>query len=149
MGIIAVLAVIAVPSLSGLTTAQRNISASRVHSVMMFAQEWAIGSSNDTWVAFDVGNDSLTVHVEDPANPGKANRLALSDPLKGTAMTLELGGNGGGLDSASFGSTSEVQFDALGAPYDANGSALAADGTVVVAGTTIRVTKTTGLITFD
>ncbi len=109
-----------------------------------------MGSSLDTWVGFDAGGDLVSVYVEDPANPGKAGRLAMPDPLTRDAMILVLGSDGAGLESASFGLTTEVQFDDNGIPHDGNGTALSSDGTVTVTGgNVIRVTKTTGLVTID
>ncbi|MHC4822485.1 MAG: hypothetical protein ACYTEP_00525 [Planctomycetota bacterium] len=126
------------------------MAATRVRTVLIHAQLWAMGSSNDTWVSFNTGTDLVSVYVEDPANPGKANRIALLDPLTRKAMTLQLGLDQAGLESAVFGLTTEVQFDSLGIPYDADGNLLTTDGTVGVTGNiTVRVTKNTGLITVD
>jgi prepilin-type N-terminal cleavage/methylation domain-containing protein len=148
--VVAILSGMAVTSLSGLASARQNVAATRVRTALVHAQEWAMGSHNKTWVAFDAASDLVSVYVEDPSNPGKANRLALSDPLTRSAMTIQLGSDGVGIDSASFGGTVEVQFDPAGSPSDANGNALAADGTVGVSGGgTIRVTRNTGLVTVD
>lgn len=118
--------------------------------MLAFAHEWASASGYSTWVAFDTATDRATVYVEDPAVPGKANRLAMPDPLTRAAMVLSLGEGGVGIDSVSFGGTAEVEFDASGDPFDANGAALVADGTVgVTGGITVRVTKGTGLVTID
>lgn len=150
MAVIVILGGMAVSSLGGLADSRRDVAATRIRTVLVYAQEWAMGSSNDTWVVLDAGTDSVTVYVEDPANPGKAGRVALADPLTRGDMTLQLGDSGVGIASVSIGGTSEVQFDALGAPYDASGTALAADGTITVtAGPTVRITKGTGLIVVD
>ena len=148
--VVALLTGAAAPSLSGLGQARQDVAATRVKTALIYAQEWAIGSNNDTWVAFNVGGDLISVYVEDPGNPGKANRLALADPLTRSAMTLQLGSGGVGLTSASIGSTSEVQFDSEGTPYNADGLKLTSDGTVgITGGDTVRVTRNTGLITID
>ena len=148
--VLAVLSVAAVTSLDGLTASRENVAATRVRTALVHAQLWAMGSSNKTWVAFDTVNNLMSVFVEDPANPGKANRIAILDPLTRAAMTLQLGQDGAELESAVFGGTTEVQFDSLGIPYDANGSLLAADGTIgITGGNVVRVTKNTGLITVD
>lgn len=147
---IPILSVVSVTSLSGLTTSRQNVAATQVRTALIYAQQWAIGSGNDTWVLFDAATDLVSVFVEDPANPGKANRLEMPDPLTRQPMTLQLGVDGAGIESVSIGSTSEVQFDALGVPYDANASLLTADGTVgVTGGLTVRITRNTGLITID
>ena len=148
--VVAILSGVAATSLSGLASARQNVAATRIRTALVYAQEWASGSHNKTWVAFDVASDLVSVYVENPSNPGKANRLTLSDPLTRSAMTLQLGSDGVGIESASFGGTAEVQFDPAGTPYDTNGTLLAADGTVgVTGGGTIRVTKNTGLVTVD
>jgi len=145
-----VLAGMAVASLGGLAGARQELAAMRARTAMIFAQEWAMGSNNATWVAFATGSDLVSVYVEDPLNPGKANRLTLTDPLTGGALTVQLGSNGGGIDAVDFATTSEVQFDASGTPHDADGTALSADGTVSMAGgITLRVTANTGLVTVD
>lgn len=148
--VVSILAGMAVTSLSSLSSASENVAAARIRTALVFAQEWAMGTGNDTWAAFDVGSDLVSIYVEDPGNPGKANRLAMTDPLTRSAMTLQLGASGVGLVSVSMGSTTEVQFDSSGIPYDSNGVILSADGTVgVTGGGTVRVTKNTGLVTVD
>jgi Tfp pilus assembly protein FimT len=141
---------IAIPALGGLAGARQNVAATRVRTVLAFAHEWASASGNATWVLFNTAADSAAVYVENPANPGKANRLTMPDPLTRSAMVLQLGANGIGIDSASFGSTTEVHFDSSGTPRNGNGVLLAADGTVgVTGGKVVRVTKNTGLVSID
>ena len=148
--VVSVLAGMAVTSLSSFTSSRQNVAAARIRTALVFAQEWALGTGNDTWAAFDVGSDLVSLYVEDPGNPGKANRLTLTSPLTRSAMTLQLGDSGVGLASVSMGGTTEVQFDSSGIPYDTNGVILSADGTVgVTGGGTVRVTKNTGLVTVD
>jgi type II secretory pathway pseudopilin PulG len=148
--LLSILSGAAVTSLSGLTSSRQNVAATRIRTALVYAQEWARGSNNDTWVVFDTSSDLVSVFVEDPSNPGKANRLALADPLTRSALTIQLGLDGADIISADLGSTAELQFDSLGIPYDAKGSILTADGTVgVTGGLTIRITKNTGLITID
>src|SRR5580765_1303479 len=128
MVVVALLSGMAVTSLSGIVSARQHVAATRVRTALVHAQEWAMGSHNKTWVAFDTPSDLVSVFVENPGNPGKANRLALSDPLTRSAMTIQLGSDGVGIDTASFGRTVEVQFDPSGSPADANGNSLAVDG---------------------
>lgn len=150
LAVIGLLAGAALPSLSGLSDARGNVAASRVRSALVFAQEWAMASTVSTWVAFDAADETAAVYVEDAANPGKANRVALTDPLSRTAMVVRLGDAGQGIDAVDFGATNEVQFDASGSPFDAGGTPLATDGTVTMAGgAVVRVTRNTGLVTID
>ncbi len=150
MALLATLASMAMASLGWVGSFARSMDATRVRTALVYAQEWAQATTNATWVAFDVPTDTLVVHVEDPANPGKAGRLIMTDPLSRSPMILRLGAHGTGLESASLGSTSEVQFDARGTPHDANGIPLAADGTVAMTGgLSVRVTRGTGLVKID
>jgi len=148
--VVSILGVMAVTSLDGLTSSRQNVAATRIKAVLIFAQEWAMGSGNDTWVDFDEGSNLVSVYVEDASNPGRGNRLAMADPLTRSAMTIQLGTDGVGLEAVEFGGDEEVRFDQFGAPYDEDGDALSADGTVgLTGGGTIRVTKNTGLVTVD
>lgn len=150
LGLVALLAGMAVPSMTGLGGARQDVAASRVRTVLVYAQERAIGASTDTWVAFDKVADKVSAFVEDAANPGKANRLALTDPLTRKALVLDLSTSGVNLATALFNGTSEVQFDELGTPHDASGTPLTSDGRVNLSGgRTVRVTRNTGLITID
>ena len=148
--ILGVMAAVAGPSLSNLTNSRQGLGATRVRTVLIFAQQTAMASNLDTWVSFDTASEQVSAYVEDPDNLGKANRMAMTDPLSRSALVLLLGGTGPGLSSADFNSTIEVQFDQAGIPYDADGTALSSDGTIGIdGGLTVRVTKTTGLITID
>lgn len=148
--IVGVLASATVISLRGLDATRQNLAAVRIRSALVYAQETAMSSDADTWVVFDESTEQVSVFVEDPANPGSANRLALADPLTRKAMTLSLSDSGAGIESADFGGTLEVQFDQSGLPYDEHGDALTDDGTVTVTGGgVVRVTRNTGLISVD
>jgi len=148
--VVSLLSGMALPSLRGLAGARESVAATRVRTVLAFAHEWASASGSATWVAFDAGADSVSVFVEDPAHPGAAQRLPMPDPLTRSALVLQLGDGGVGIESADFGGGVEVQFDATGSPRDAAGVALAVDGLVgLTGGGTVRVTKSTGLVTLD
>jgi Tfp pilus assembly protein FimT len=148
--VLALLAGLAVPSLSGLSASRADVALTRIRNVLIFAEEWTLATGNDTWVSFDVTNELVSAFVEDPANPGKAGRLTLADPLTRSALSLQLGADGIGLESADFGGTSEVQFDPSGVPCNSSGAVLSADGTVsITGGATVRVTRQTGLVTID
>ena len=150
MVLLSVLSMAAVPSLRGLGDARDAVGATRLRTMLIYAQEWARATSRSTWAVVDTGADSVSFWIEDPANPGAANRVAMTDPLSRRALVLDLGGDGVGIASAAFGLTTEVEFDADGVPSDAGGVALAADGTIVLdGGDTVRVTRNTGLVTID
>ncbi|GEM_PF-4099407 len=150
VSLVGVMAAVAGPSLSNLASSRQALGASRVRTVLVFAQQTAMASNLDTWVSFDTAAEQVAAYVEDPANPGKANRLAMTDPVSLSPLLLQLGDTGPGLTSVGFNSTAEVQFDQKGRPFDVDGTALSSDGTVGLDGDqTVRVTKTTGLITID
>lgn len=150
VSLVGVMAAVAGPSLNNLASSQQALGASRVRTVLVFAQQTAMASNLDTWVSFDTSTEQVSAYVEDPDNPGKANRLAMTDPLSLSDLVLQLSDTGPGLSSADFNSTTEVQFDQSGRPFDADGTALSSDGTVGIDGEqTVRVTKTTGLVTID
>jgi len=150
VSILGIMAAVAGPSLNNLASSRQALGASRVRTVLVFAQQTAMASDLDTWVSFDTSAEQVSAYVEDPSNRGKANRLTMTDPLSLSALVLQLGNTGPGLSSADFNSTTEVHFDQSGRPYDADGAALSSDGTVGLdGGQTVRVTKTTGLVTID
>ena len=147
---IPILSVVSVVSFSGLRSSRQDVAATRVRAALIYAQQWAVGSGNDTWVLFDSAKDQVSVFVEHPKMPGRADRLQMSDPLTRGPMTIQLGLDGAGIESVDIGATSEVQFDSLGVPHNAKGAALATDGTVGLTGQlTVRITKNTGLITVE
>ena len=148
--LVGVLAGVAVPTLSHLGGMRGGMVAVRLRSVVAFAQEWAMGTERSTWVVFDPDSDAIAAFVEDPASPGAAGRMPLRDPLTLADLLLDLRAEGVDLVSADFGGTTELEFDAAGAPRDANRAALAADGTAALAGgVTVRVTRNTGLATVE
>jgi len=150
MVVVGILSGIAATSLSGLSTSRQDVAVTRLRSALIHAQLWAQGSGKPTWMVFDAANDRATLFREDPNQPGKANRMAMLDPLTRAPMVLQLGLDGAGITSVSFGATNEVHFDALGLPHDANGTPLTADGLVgITGGNTVRVTRNTGLVSVD
>ena len=150
MAILAVLAGLAVPSLSWLGSARENVAATRVRTTLVYSQEWALRTGHRTWVAFDPSTDLVSVFAEDPTNRGSANRLPLADPLNRSALTVALAGQGVGIVAVDMGGTREVEFDAEGRPRDAHGALLSSDGTVTLTGGgRVRVTRNTGLVTVD
>ncbi|MGB0951609.1 MAG: pilus assembly FimT family protein [Planctomycetota bacterium] len=148
--VIGILSGVAVASLNGLTSSQQDVAAARVRSAVIHAQLWAISTGDSTWVQFDAGSDLVRLYCEDEGNPGKANRVAMLDPLTRSAMEIHLGNDSSGITSVDFDTTAEVQFDAQGLPYDADGALLTSDGVVgFTGGATLRVTRNTGYIKLD
>ncbi len=122
---------------------REGLAAERLAADIRYAQGWARMSHNPTWVAFDTANNRYTVYVEDPASPGKAGRLNLSDPWTNLpSYQVALGDDETGnvtLASPDFGGDTEVKFDRNGLAYDSNGTALVANGSVLVGARTVTV----------
>lgn len=149
--LLGVTAAVAVPSLEGLTEARENIAVARIRSLLVHAQETAMHSNTDTWVCFKASIDSVSVFVEDPADPGFAGRVPLPDPLTRKAMVLDLSDSGASLVTALGRPTAELRFDQMGAPRNKSGQVLlTSDARIIMSGgSLIRVTKNTGLITVE
>lgn len=133
--VIAVLAVMAVfvggPTLSHINDMRSSAAASRLASDIRYIQRLALGSGMRTWVVFDVAGNRYSLHIEDPAKPGKAGRLAVTHPLDQTTNAVQFGVGpfaGVSISQADFNSTVELEFDSFGVPYDASGSALTSSG---------------------
>jgi prepilin-type N-terminal cleavage/methylation domain-containing protein len=154
--------VIAVIVIAGILAAATASGVSRVSSLKeeaalnavvahaRYLQGLALARNLRTWMAFDVGGNSLRGYVEDPDHPGSANRLAAQDPISHKDLVVDLNdGFGGGirLSTVSFDGGSEISFDGFGSPFDVTGGALDAEGTVTFAnGSTISVSPGTGYV---
>ena len=145
--LVTLLAGTSVVSLKWLGSLRQNVAVARVKNLLVFAQKWAIGSGNHTWVEFDLASEVAAVFVEDPLNPGKSNRLIMQDPLTRGPMKVQLGSGRAAVESVDMGGTPEVEFDSDGAPRDAFGDPLRRDGIVEFqGGVLLHVTRSTGLI---
>ncbi len=121
---------------------RESLSAERLAQDLRYAQTWAMMSHNKTWVAFDTAANRYTVYVEDPANPGRAGRLTLTDPLTQAGFQVSLGDNeaaGTVLSSPSFAGQVEVEFDRNGLAYDGYDVALSSNGSVRIGRRTVSV----------
>ncbi len=79
MILIGIMSVTAIPTLSNLADTRKAAGAAQVLRDIHFARQRAVARGTRTWIAFDVDGDSYALYAEDPANPGKANRIALED----------------------------------------------------------------------
>lgn len=148
LGIIAV--AVAGPTLGYMSSIRSRTAASRFRTDIRYAQRHAMSSRLRTWIDIDVAGDSYELFVEDPANPGKANRLPLILPLTQSTGAVQLGSGdfpGVGIASANINSTTELEFDSFGVPYDGNTTALTADGQVTLTdGVTLTIHEVSGLV---
>lgn len=151
MSVLAVLAVVVGgPLLTFIATQRARVAATRIAADITYAQRLAMNSRRRTWVLFDVPNNRYNLYAENLANPGKANRLPLAAALSGDTAAVQLGSgdySGAAISSVSINSTSELEFNNLGAPADANGTTLPADATITLAsGVVITVRRVSGFV---
>lgn len=148
LGIVAV--AVAAPTLSLLDSMRSSAAAARMTADIRYTQRMALGSGLRTWVSFDAANERYSMFVEDPANPGKAGRVAGVNPLDLTTNVVQFGSGpfaGVGISSVSINTTTELEFDSFGQPYDANGVALTSVGTIVLTGNVaVQVSPVGGLV---
>src|SRR5262249_29630537 len=134
MTIIAILAVaVGGPTMSYISTQRSRWASARVATDLTYLQRLAMNSRRRTWASFDVANNRYTLYVEDPANPGKSNRMTLANPLTGANGAVQLGSgdfSGASFSTVSFNSGSELEFSSRGRPYDSSSSILTSDGSI-------------------
>lgn len=121
---------------------REGLAAERLSADLRYAQSWAMMSRNRTWVVFDTGANRYSLYMENPASPGKAGRVLMTDPLAQAAFQVTFGDEetgGVALASPDFGGKTEVEFDPKGLAYDGDGIALASDGTVLAGKRTVTV----------
>ena len=121
---------------------RESLAAERLFADVRYAQSWAMMSHNRTWVAFDAPADRYSLYMENPASPGKAGRLPMTDPLAQAAFQVTLGADetgGVSLSAPSFGGKTEVEFDLNGLAYDGDSTALSSIGSVKVGARTVSV----------
>ena len=150
IAVVAILAVSAAPTFQKMGAIRQSSGTARVASDIRYARAMAAATRLRTWVAFNVGGQQYSLFIEDPANLGKANRLAMVNPLTRASFVITM--NTGeladvALVSVNFDTKTEVEFDNYGKPYDGDGNALAADGNVTLSGgRQVIVTETAGLV---
>lgn len=144
---------VAVASLGPWQGARRGMAAKRLQRDLAFARQRALATGTNHWLVFSVGSQNWNLLVEDPANPGRAHAVALTDTATGQAYLTQLGADplvGVRLESAAFDGQPEVGFDWLGRPLNSTGAFLAADGQAVFAsGATVGVAAGSGRVTYS
>lgn len=153
MVIMVTVAALAAPALLSPTSSRLRRATVELVSHIRMARDLAMATRRRTWVEFLPASNSYRAYIENPSNPGKANRIFIADPMTEGNLSVTLNaGNfvGVQLAGASFGSGTELEFDRLGRPYDGNGNALTSNGTAVLvaagATATVRVLAETGLV---
>ena len=121
---------------------RESLAAERLVADIRYAQSWAMMSRNKTWAVFDAAANRYTLYAENPASPGRADRVIMVDPLALASFQVTLGDDemaGVALSSPSFGGQVEVEFDRNGLAYDGFDAPLASDGSVRVGDRTVTV----------
>jgi prepilin-type N-terminal cleavage/methylation domain-containing protein len=131
--ILAVLAVIVVPSVGVYySELQLTNAVQKIVSDIRYVQQAAISKQYIHWVQFNKGQNKYYLWAEDPADPGKANRILLipgdntvdisSSFPKVSISSTNIGGAG----------KNEIEFNSLGNPYDTSGVKLTSNGVVTL-----------------
>lgn len=125
-------------------------AASRLAADIRYVQRTALASGLRTWIVFNVPTNSYRLHIENVANPGKANRVALERPIDQTSDQMTFGSGpfaSVAISSVNINSTTELEFDSFGAPYDGNSAVLTASATITLSsGVTATINPVTGFV---
>ncbi len=135
MVIVAILAASAAPALNSLANTRSSMASQLLLRDLTFARQYAVATGSRTWVVFDVGAESWSVLVENPASPGRTGAAILTDPATGKPYTETLGGTdypGVGLVTAAVDGGSEIGFDWIGRPLNSGETDLAASGVITL-----------------
>jgi prepilin-type N-terminal cleavage/methylation domain-containing protein len=148
--VIGLLSVLAVPAVRLMGTQRASGAAGELARDMLYARQRAVATGTVSRVVFDVAGGAYSVLAENPASPGRAGAVTISDPGTGAAFVRRLGQNqaaGVALLSASFAGQAEVGFDRLGRPVQSSGALHTAAGAVTISGGwTVTVQPRTGLV---
>ena len=154
--IASILAVTAVPAFLNMSNTRLRRASSELAEHIKMARSLAMATRRHTWIRFNTANESYEMFIENPNQPGRASRIAVTHPVTGASsfvVSLDQGEfSGVQISSASFGGQVEVEFDWVGRPYNGLGTLLATDGTAVLTADTsrtIRVTAGTGMVSED
>ncbi len=151
MVLLGVSAVTLVPTLSRLATIRRDAAVGQLTAHIRYAQTVAMATRLRTWLVFDAAADTYLGYIENAANLGKANRIALTDPTTraGLSVAWSSGLYGGvNLTGVSLGTGAELEFDSFGVPRDSTETDLASNGTLTFSdGATVTISAQTGHVT--
>lgn len=144
------LAAVAIPSFTALAASRTAYGTRQIVRDISYARERAVSTGTRTWVVFNVALNRYSVLAENPASPGRAGAMVLSDPANTGTTYLQVFGTGAfsgvTINSATFDAGSEIGFDWLGGPLNVSETALAVQGTVTLnSGYSVTVQPLTGL----
>lgn len=141
-------AVAAGPVLIYMSTVRGGATAARISSDVRYMQRMALSSGRRTWVVFNTVSNNYQLYMEDPNNPGKAGRIAVTHPMEQSSGSIQLGSGtfaGVSLSTVTIGTGSEIEFDNFGQPYDTAGTAITSAGQITLSsGNTITLQPVSG-----
>ena len=147
--IIGIISAIAVPLYTSAASVELRTAADMIASDLEYAKNLAMSTGKTYSVAFDDTNASYRIN--------EPNGHAISHPVHiGAGYIVSFASdsrlNKVNIVSATFGATSTVKFDYLGAPSDGSGAALNSGSVRLNAGSytlTVRVEPVTGYVSID
>lgn len=152
IAIVGVMSVTALVSMSGTDATRARAAGRALARDLTFARERAMATGATSWVAMSVGTNSYSILAEDPAAPGRAGAVAITDPATGQSFVVRLGQHesaGVVLQSVTVtGGGSDLGFDWLGRPLNSTGTRLTTDTTIALSsGVSISVAGGAGIAT--
>lgn len=147
--IIGIISVIAIPLYTSAASTELRTAADMVAGDLEYAKNLAMSTGKTYSVVFDAATESYRIN--------DSNGQVISHPVHiGASYIVNFATdnrlNKVGIDSVSFGTTSTVKFDYLGAPYDGYGNplnsgyvSLNAAGNIL----NVRVQPVTGYVSID
>ncbi|MBY0111900.1 MAG: prepilin-type N-terminal cleavage/methylation domain-containing protein [Phycisphaerales bacterium] len=149
--ILGVLSVTAAVSMNGNWAARSRAAADLIARDVSFARERALATGTTNWVVFSVGSNSYSVLAENPAAPGRAGALTITDPATGQAFVSRLSDPafaGVSVSAVSIpGGGTDLGFDWMGRPINAAGTRLTTDATITLSPPqTVTVTGGAGVV---
>lgn len=152
IAILGIMSVTAVVAISGTDAARARAAGSALARDLTFARDRAISTGTTSWVVFSVATNSYSVLAENPASPGRAGAIAITDPATGQSFVARFGQResaGVSIQSVSIpGGGNDLGFNWLGRPSNSAGTLLTSNATITLTNAvTVTVSGGVGLAT--
>lgn len=152
ISILGIMSVTAVVAISGTDAARARAAARALARDLTFARDRALATGRGSWVAFTVGTSSYSMLSENPASPGRAGAIAITDPATGASFVVRVGQResaGVAIQTVTVpGGGSDIGFDWLGRPQNSAGTRLTSDASITLSGgVVVSVSAGAGLAT--
>jgi len=152
MVVTAIIAAVAIPATTPLTSTRQKIAARQLTRDLGFARERSIATGIRMWVTLSPSADTYTMLQELSTAPGRASATAFTDPATGRPFLQQLNFGdfiGVDLSTVTIGTGTEIGFDWLGRPMDSSSTLLSGSGTINISGATITIHPESGLATWQ